>query len=421
MHRRISLSILVLFAGFALCLGQTTPEEIKSDIRNFGNIYIPYPDQSHAIHKAPAGYKPFFITHLGRHGTRNASTVEEYYKPYKTLRTADSLGVLTQTGKELYREITLLYEYSKDHPGQLLPRGEREHRHIIQRMYHNYPDVFKTKKGEHKVVEAYSTQVTRVMMSMFAGMSELHLLNPSLDLRLCSDDSVQHFFKRPGAKKSEQEARYLRDYEKVCDCSAFNARIFTDDSFLGEKKYKLLTQVWRMGASSISTDLGIDVFKYMTVDELYPLWAQRNKYMYQAFGPSVQYGKQVAHDMHFILERMIETADDAIAGKSDLCAAMHYAHDVHVVPMSHLMGIEGCSDVIENLYDIEGIWQDYRITPMGCNIQLIFFRKKNSEDILVKLLFNEEEAKVPVKTDCWPFYHWSDLKPWFESRLEEQK
>jgi hypothetical protein len=47
---------------------------------------------------------------------------------------------------------------------------------------------------------------------------------------------------------------------------------------------------------------------------------------------------------------------------------------------------------------------------MAGNIQLVFYRKDGSDDILVKFLLNENETSIPVKTDCAPYYHWSDVK-----------
>jgi hypothetical protein len=55
---------------------------------------------------------------------------------------------------------------------------------------------------------------------------------------------------------------------------------------------------------------------------------------------------------------------------------------------------------------------------MAANIQMIFFRKKGSDDVLVKVLLNENEKRlVGVETDKWPFYHWSDLRKAYVDRM----
>ena len=30
---------------------------------------------------------------------------------------------------------------------------------------------------------------------------------------------------------------------------------------------------------------------------------------------------------------------------------------------------------------------------------------------------NENETAIPVKTDCYPYYHWSDVKKYYRAKL----
>ena len=54
---------------------------------------------------------------------------------------------------------------------------------------------------------------------------------------------------------------------------------------------------------------------------------------------------------------------------------------------------------------------------MGCNIQMIYYRKKGSNDVLVKVLLNEHEATLPVKTNVAPYYHWRDVRDYFLKKI----
>lgn len=54
---------------------------------------------------------------------------------------------------------------------------------------------------------------------------------------------------------------------------------------------------------------------------------------------------------------------------------------------------------------------------MACNVQFVFFRKKGNDDILVKVLLNEHETKLPVKTDLAPYYHWKDVEGYYRAKL----
>jgi hypothetical protein len=69
---------------------------------------------------------------------------------------------------------------------------------------------------------------------------------------------------------------------------------------------------------------------------------------------------------------------------------------------------------------LEDTWRNYRIFPMGCNVQLVFYRpKKNKEgDILVKAMLNEREASLPVSTDQWPYYKWQDLRQYYLDKIK---
>lgn len=68
---------------------------------------------------------------------------------------------------------------------------------------------------------------------------------------------------------------------------------------------------------------------------------------------------------------------------------------------------------IENLYKTISV---DKIIPMAANIQMIFYRKEGSEDVLVKFLLNENETSLPaVKTDIAPYYHWTDVKSYWDS------
>ena len=81
-----------------------------------------------------------------------------------------------------------------------------------------------------------------------------------------------------------------------------------------------------------------------------------------------------------------------------------------MLPLAYLMGLKeamGAKPDIRNLYKYISV---DKLIPMAANIQLVFYRKEGSDDILVKFLLNENETSIPVATDCAPYYHWADVK-----------
>jgi len=64
-------------------------------------------------------------------------------------------------------------------------------------------------------------------------------------------------------------------------------------------------------------------------------------------------------------------------------------------------------------------WCNFKVTPMAANVQLVFFRKKASDDILVKFMHCEKEVTIPVETDIAPFYHWKDVETYYRHLLHK--
>ena len=57
------------------------------------------------IAKAPKGYKPFYISHYGRHGSRHESRESYITELTKIFDKADEMNLLTAKGKELKAHI----------------------------------------------------------------------------------------------------------------------------------------------------------------------------------------------------------------------------------------------------------------------------------------------------------------------------
>ena len=100
--------------------------------------------------RAPKGYKPFYISHYGRHGARSEWGDYAFQQVIDVLSKAKVDGVqLTSAGDSLLREATYLRAQYNGMDGRLTPRGVREHEQLARRMYKRFPDVFK--KGSRQI------------------------------------------------------------------------------------------------------------------------------------------------------------------------------------------------------------------------------------------------------------------------------
>lgn len=304
--------------------------------------------------------------------------------------------------------------------GDLSPRGVAEHRAIAGRMYAAYPAVFSTRKGRVCRIESRSTQVPRCMLSMAAFNERLKELNPAI--RITRDASVRDFgYMAYGPSMSASSAAAL----KVAD-SLFGARmnpgrvmksLFTDLAGVGDP-VKLMRQLYILTSVIQDADhLGIEPFYDIFTDrELYDLWACENVRRYLQMGPSARFGDPIVADAKSLLRNIVETAREVVEGRSDLAASLRFGHDVFVIPLVALLGVEGASARVESLDDVASAWSVEKVSPMAANVQFVFFRNAKTGDVRVRVLLNERDARLPVAGG--PYYPWKDLEQYCESLYE---
>ena len=407
--------------------GQKAKEDFKRDRTLSGSNYVAYPGPHKAmLTKAPAGYQPFYLSHYGRHGSRYLIGTADYDKPYFELLKADSLGKLTAKGKEVLRKVRMIREEALSRDGELTLRGAQQHQEIARRMFKRFPQIFQG--NVH--VDAKSTIVIRCILSMENALQELSRLNPHL--RISHDASMHDMYYMNHNDTSLFKQRMLKEAREAYD--AFSKRhihpervmreLFNDDSYWQkEVNYKELYKALYKQASNIqSTELRhkISLYDLFTDDELYDLWATTNAWWYINYGPSPLNGGKQPTSQRFLLRKIINEADSCLK-LNHPGATLRYGHDTMVMPLTCLLNLD---DTGMQVADLEQVamrgWNDYRIFPMACNLQFVFYRKQGSDDILVKILRNENEAKLPVKSDVAPYYHWKDVRAYCERVASSQ-
>ena len=413
--------LLTLLLLTATCVAaQTTPAEIAENPERAAGIYHSYEYLPGPAAPVPAGYAPFYISHYSRHGSRYHASASTYTEPLGILRKAAGEGILTPKGREVLAKAELLAADAEGRYGDLSPRGVAEHRAIAGRMYAAYPAVFSTRKGRVCRIESRSTQVPRCMLSMAAFNERLKELNPAI--RITRDASVRDFgYMAYGPSMSASSDAAL----KVAD-SLFGARmnpdrvmksLFTDPAGVGDP-VKLMRQLYILTSVIQDADhIGVEPFYDIFTDgELYDLWVCENVRRYLQMGPSARFGDPIVADARSLLRNIVETAREVVEGRSDLAASLRFGHDVFVIPLVALLGVEGASARVESLGDVASAWSVEKVSPMAANIQFVFFRNAKTGDVRVRVLLNERDARLPVAGG--PYYPWKDLEQYCESLYE---
>ena len=419
----LSAVLCLIIIPFLSASAQQTRTEIAKDQRLAAANYRDYPTPTKALTPAPAGYQPFYISHYGRHGSRWLIGPNAFDKPYAALTKADSLGKLTPRGREVLATVKAMRDNGRSREGELTPLGAEQHRAIAKRMYEHFPQVFAGKTH----VDARSTVVIRCILSMENELLQLAALNPRLTFTHDASYHDMYFM-------NDQESPFnkLRNTQAVKDSlKAFNERhndfthmlrtVFNDTAYANRMaKTDLAFRLWNMCIDLDNTELRHHfkpLYDLFSPDETYNAWLQNNAYWYCASGPNKITNGAGMYMQANLLRRFLADADSCVQLQHP-GAQLRFAHESTVLPFVCRLNINGFGNPrsgLDNL-DKEG-WASYRVFPMACNVQFIFYRSAKHNDILVKILLNEEEATLPVKTDCAPYYHWNDVRAYMQHLL----
>ena len=417
--------LTTVFCGLMLCLSAVAQPADKildkaallQMPEKLGSIYYAYPGpQQETLTDAPKGYKPFYISHYGRHGSRFQPSDERYQTVLETLEAAYKDGNLTPLGEDVLSRVHKLWIIAHGNGGMLTKVGEQQHHDIAARMYERFPEVF----ASHKAIEARSSVVPRCKASMESFCASLKEKDPALNITqetkqefmcyIANDTPEQKAFEKDEKTWRGEWAKFEREHVKG---TRLLKTLFRNPDNIDEYKFTTTLYWLAVGMQDLPTDLSL--IELFTPEELYDIWLTINYRMYicNAAAPEAQgIALEAAKPL---LRNIIEKADEAIKSGNE-CATLRFGHDSHLIRLLALMDIEGCGAKVSDVNEIERHWQDFYISPMAANLQMVFFRNRKGS-VIVKFLHNENEVTLPVKNLAGCYYRWRDVKKYLLSKL----
>ena len=420
MRIRLTLLCLLLFGWMASA--QTSREELLSHLELTAGNYANYPVPTGHLTPAPKGYEPLYISHYGRHGARYQTNDKAYKRLREQLDKALEKGLLTEYGKDVRNRVILAAADAKDRAGKLTALGARQHKAIARRMYDNYPGLM----SQPLEVYANSSTSRRVIHSMENFCEELQELNPGFSIRMDARDEDKYYLRAnktivvPDSPRDDELYHELKKFRhKMMEWGPRMLSMFTDpekvQGFIdpytfADDMYNVAADMYCLPELRINLD---DVFGedgmidgFRAYNAAWCLW--------EGLMPGA---KKSYYRIYPLLQNFLDEADAIIAsgGKG---LRLRFGHDSVVLPFAFILGFPeatGATDDMENLHNQFAI---YRLIPMAANIQLVFYRKAKSRDILVKFLMNENETAIPISTNCYPYYHWSDVQSYYRNMIK---
>ena len=416
------LLLLVAVCSMAVANAQTMRESIAADPDLAAGIYTAYRVTEQVPPAAPRGYRPFYISHYGRHGSRYQTAPEKYSQPLEIFEKAQKDGKLTALGLDALRRVRILADDAYLRAGDLSRRGEREQRGIAERMVMCYPQVFDGKGADH--ITCFASPSVRCVMSMAAFTERVKEFNPKLEFtRNASEHDIDItrpeknmnvFYKQARVMAKEYQQKNTKDRD-------FVERLFNDYDYAEKlicstynttSTYAFIGNMHDLAMIVQNFDDLPSLHDLFTESERYQMWKFFNIRRYLTYGPSADFGDIRNKDGQLLLRDIVERADKVISGETpNEAATLRFGHDSAVIPLLAVMHVEGCDGRVafSEIEKLPEVWCDSRITSMSVNVQFIFYRNRKG-DVLVRMMHSEKDVRIPLKSDIYPFYRWEDFR-----------
>lgn len=460
MKKTLLFAALLAMVPFSLNAQSVMDLIRENPERSAGNLYHYEVPQTILDTPAPEGYAPFYVSHYGRHGSRYQSGTFDFTRVLPIFEELDKEGILTETGKQLAKDIQTIYEEHDLMDGVLTLRGGQEHQGIAQRLYDRYPEMFN--QPDRDRLFCVSTPVHRVLESLANFTSTIKANAPQLKLIVLAGDRFGDYLCYDKYSRPHVSTSAITDSLKnvYIHPERFMAVMFTDADKAAEiisrppkpaeaptgqqfpgmpagapgaapggfrqggfqmpgmNPGSFMQTVFSAGCICNCLDQNNpDIFHYFTTEELYGLWYCSSVGIYNNYAFSVENQSGRTLTAQLTINDIINKADDAVAG-NNRCADLRFGHDTGIGPLLSLMGVEGYDKVLSIAKDNMEYWPSFKYLNMGSNLQMIFYKNADG-DVLVKLYRNENETTIPaLKTYYGPYYKWTDLRAYLESKLE---
>ena len=416
--------ILCLLLGAALLLPVTglaqnaSRDAIREDVRRAASNSHSYEFNPVSDTPAPRGYKPFYISHYGRHGSRSGWNMV-YGELENRLLQAKDWGILKPEGDTLITICHYADSCFRGMNGRLTPKGVAEHKLIAERMYKRYSKVL----GGDIRIRAIASMAQRCIISMASFTNTLSAHNPDIEWDFDSGEVYQQYIAVSGMQEEDysvldslvravtaegyatEDVNY--SFEKLFTDTEKAATLFASKAQLSDYLYEVATY---------AEDFGYDetLYRYMSEDALYNRYVRSNVYLYVRQCNSAELGwRRLENCAKPLYLDVLNKAEEAIAG-GPYAADLRFGHEYNAICLAAYLMIEGACEPWPAA-EVCDHWCSGIQSCMATNVQMIFYRNRAGR-VLVKFLYQEQESTISgLETDTWPYYDWESYKSYISS------
>ena len=371
--KKVIFSVLFYGAAAVFALAQDYRQKIADNPAWAACEMCYYEPAESEVTSAPKGYKPFYICHYGRHGSRYMASSTETDMVRPVFEMAENCGLLTDAGKQYWKDLKAILEEQDGMVGMLTTRGAIEHRGIGERMGKNFPEVF---EGKRRQVNCVSSTSPRCLISMTNFTDALQENTPDIDFTYTTgpkhyaylayhpevqegvilSGDIEMDFRRAKSQPDMLLGHFFNDLEKIKEAIG--------DPYVFERR---LFQLSCMGQL---TDYGKCLLEHFPFEVLIRNWEARNARFYVAYSNSKELPHYATDVATPLLKVMIERMDEALREGSTTAADLSFGHDVTLMPLIAHIGIKGMHEKF-SFDEADANWGAADFICMGSNIQFL--------------------------------------------------
>ena len=415
MKRILALCALLLMllpaAGQTLTHNPALEAALREDIIRSGNNNYPYrPGDLHDT-PPPAGYKPFYISHYSRHGSRHTWGDRYYRLILEVFHKADSLGILSDGGRAAMKETQEVLDTWGGMDARLSPRGAQEHSQIGSRMVKRFPAVFKGSPN----VRAIGSVSQRCLISMNAFTAAATAVRPRIRWSLDTGEAYMDYIAGTGTRLPECDSLakpyYAHLWDAPCDSTYILGTLFTDREAaraLIPSLYRFNKALYRTATIAPCWDIEENILPLMQFEYLYRFCAIESADQYARYGSCADVDPRRLDSAHLLVDDIVAKADEAING-GEYAADLRFGHDYPLLVLCSYLGVDGPGSRLTFEQALSD-WWCWRELSMASNLQLVFYRNKSGR-VLVKFLYQEQERQLRnLQSVTGPYYDWETVK-----------
>lgn len=379
---------------------------------------MPYPADIRPA-EYPDSLVPVFINHVGRHGARFPASAANTNALTRVLEKADSLGTITNKGRQLLALCRVVSAKAANRWGALDSLGMAEQRGIASRMFMNYASLLSNSK-----VHAISSYSPRVMMSMYEFTHQLDRLDNHIEFSTTTgrvnSPLVRPFDVDQDYIDFRREEPYKETYDTYFASVAPAAPIervaganFPYTSDAERRNFSLIEYYVVAGCDAMS--VAVNPADYFSKEEYNALWSCFNMRQYLQ-RTATTFSSIPADITSDLLSDIIATTDAAVAGKNSAQAELRFGHAETLMPLLSLLRLQGCY-YLTNYFDTVALhWRDFYVVPMAANIQFILFKNPKTGRFYLRTMLNETPVAL-IPNDSRLLLPWTEARSYLERCL----